>query len=129
MLPPFTSFMVVPVWFGGHVISISEVGWRRLHPLPKEDAQLLDSVAHYLSVQLASAFTSLRSQRADQLASLETELREELLEAVPGRELGAEGYIGLSFACPASWLKDAAGSLAAFCGKIFRSGLNKEGCV
>lgn len=56
-------------------------------------------------------------------------LREELLEAVPGRELGAEGYIGLSFACPASWLKDAAGSLAAFCGKIFRSGLNKEGCV
>lgn len=90
MLPPFTSFMVVPVWFGGHVISIIEVGWRRLHPLPKEDAQLLDSVAHYLSVQLASAFTSLRSQRADQLASLETELREELLDAATeGSEEGA----------------------------------------
>lgn len=90
MLPPFTSFMVVPVWFGGHVISIIEVGWRRLHPLPKEDAQLLDSVAHYLSVQLASAFTALRSQRADQLASLETELREELLDAATeGSEEGA----------------------------------------
>ena len=81
MLPPFTSFMVVPVWFGGHVIAIIEVGWKRLHPLPKEDAKLLDSVAHYLSVQLASAFTALRSQRADQLASLETELREEMLDA------------------------------------------------
>ena len=81
MLPPFTSFMVVPVWFGGHVIAIIEVGWRRLHPLPKEDARLLDSVAHYLSVQLASAFTALRSQRADQLASFETELREDLLDA------------------------------------------------
>lgn len=46
-------------------------------------------------------------------------LREELLEAVPGLIVGAEGYIGLSFACPASWLEDAAGSLAAFCGKIF----------
>ena len=90
MLPPFTSFMVVPVWFGGHVISIIEVGWRRLHPLPKEDARLLDSVAHYLSVQLASAFTALRSQRADRLASLETELREELLDAATaGSEEGS----------------------------------------
>ena len=84
MLPPFTSFMVVPVWFGGHVIAIIEVGWRRLHPLLKEDARLLDSVAQYLSVQLASAFTALRSQRADRLASLETELREELLDASTG---------------------------------------------
>ena len=90
MLPPFTSFMVVPVWFGGHVIAIIEVGWRRLHPLLKEDARLLDSVAHYLSVQLASAFTALRSQRADQLASLETELREELLDAATqGTDEGA----------------------------------------
>ena len=81
LLPPFTSFMVVPVWFGGHVIAIIEVGWRQMHPLLKDDASLLDSVAHYLSVQLASAFTALRSQRADRLASLETELREELLDA------------------------------------------------
>ena len=79
MLPPFTSFVPVPVWFGGHVISIIEVGWRRLHPLSREDARLLDSVAHYLSVQLAGAFTAFRSQRADRLASLATELREELL--------------------------------------------------
>ena len=83
MLPPFTSFMAVPVWFGGHVISIIEVGWRRLHPLLKDDAKLLDSVAHYLSVQLAGAFTAWRSQRADRLASLATELREQLLTVAP----------------------------------------------
>ena len=82
LLPPFASFMAVPVWFGGHVISIIEVGWKRLHPLPKDDAKLLDSVAHYLSVQLASAFTALRSQRADHLASFSTELKEELLDSV-----------------------------------------------
>ncbi|WP_072369783.1 GAF domain-containing SpoIIE family protein phosphatase [Thermophilibacter mediterraneus] len=79
MLPPFTSFVPVPVWFGGHVISIIEVGWRRMHPIDKEDARLLDSVAHYLSVQLAGTFTTLRAQRAERLAALGTELREELL--------------------------------------------------
>ena len=79
LLPPFTSFISVPVWFDGHVISIIEVGWRRLHPLGKDDARLLDAVAHYLSVQLAGAFTALRAQRADRLASLSTDLREELL--------------------------------------------------
>lgn len=84
MLPPFTSFVPVPVWFGGHVISIIEVGWRRLWPLTKEDARLLDSVAHYLSVQLAGAFTAFRAQRADHLASLATELREEMLTADAG---------------------------------------------
>ena len=81
LLPPFTSFVAVPVWFGGHVISIIEVGWRRMHPLAKEDARLLDSVAHYLSVQLAGAFSSLRAERANRLSELGTELREELMAA------------------------------------------------
>ena len=53
-------------------------------------------------------------------------LREELLEAVPGREFGTEGYIGLAFACPAPFLEEAAGGLAAFCGGLFRRGMNKE---
>ena len=79
LLPPFTSFIPVPVWFSGHVIAIIEVGWRRLHPLSKEDARLLDSVAHYLSVQLAGAFTAFRSLRAERLAALATDIREELL--------------------------------------------------
>lgn len=97
MLPPFTSFIAVPVWFGGHIISIIEVGWRRMRPLLRDDARLLDSVAHYLSVQLAAAFTTLRSQRADRLASLETQLREELLNlgTLPeeDREGAAERFI------------------------------------
>lgn len=89
MLPPFTSFIPVPVWFGGHVISIIEVGWRRLRPVTKEDARLLDSVAHYLSVQLAGAFTTFRAQRADRLAALATDVREELLSYAGGVGEGA----------------------------------------
>ena len=81
LLPPFTSFMAVPVWFGGRVISIIEVGWRGQRPMPADDAQLLDAVAHYLSVQLEGAFTALRSRRAERLADVGTRLREELLDA------------------------------------------------
>lgn len=86
LLPPFTSFIPVPVWFSGHVIAIIEVGWRRFHPLSREDARLLDSVAHYLSVQLAGAFTAFRARRADRLAALATDVREELLSYADGDE-------------------------------------------
>ena len=53
-------------------------------------------------------------------------LREALLEALPGRESGAEEYIGLAFACPTASLEEAAGCLAAFCGRLSRVDLNKE---
>ena len=79
LLPPFTSFVAVPVWFGGHVISIIEVGWKRMRPIPVDDARLLDSVAHYLSVQLVGAFSAMRTQRSEHLISLGSELREQLM--------------------------------------------------
>lgn len=84
LLPPFASFFAVPVWFGGHVISIIEVGWSRPRPLGVDDARLLDSVAHYLSVQLMGAFSTMRQQRAERLAQRGSELREELLDASGG---------------------------------------------
>ncbi|MDO4798682.1 MAG: SpoIIE family protein phosphatase [Coriobacteriales bacterium] len=79
-LPPFPSFVLLPVWFGGHMIALLEVGWRHLtHRLRNEDAQLLDAVSEYLSVQLAGAFAAFRAQRADALESLGTTLRERLM--------------------------------------------------
>ena len=79
LLPPFASFVVVPVWFGGHVIAIIEVGWKHARTTSSEDARLLDSVAHYLSVQLVGAFSTLRAQRATSLDTFENDLREELM--------------------------------------------------
>ncbi len=79
-LPPFPSFVLLPVWFGGHMIALLEVGWRHLtHGLRSEDARLLDAVSEYLSVQLAGAFAAFRAQRAEALESLGTTLRERLL--------------------------------------------------
>ncbi len=79
LLPPFTSFIAVPVWFDGQVISIIEVGWKRQYPISKDDARLLDSVSHYLAVQLAGAFAAMQAQRSARLEEMYADLREELL--------------------------------------------------
>lgn len=79
LLPPLTSFVAVPVWFDGEVISIIEVGWKRQYPIDKEDARLLDSVAHYLAVQLAGAFATMRAQRSSRLDEILSDLREKAL--------------------------------------------------
>lgn len=88
VLPPFASFLAVPVWFGGHVIAIIEVGWERQRSLRREDAQLLDSVAHYLAVQLMGAFTAMRTQHEERLSELGGELREELLASAGSGKQG-----------------------------------------
>lgn len=80
VLPPFKSFYAVPVWFGGHVVSLIEVGWSRSHPLREEDAELLDAVARYLSVQLVGAFSALRSQKEARLRDAASRIRVQLLE-------------------------------------------------
>ena len=78
-LPPFACFVTVPVWFGGHMIALLIVGWRHARRLRKDDTNLLDAVAEYLSVQLAGAFAAMRAQHAERLDSLGSEMRERLL--------------------------------------------------
>ena len=71
-VPPFSSLICVPVWFGGHVIAIIEVGWAEARAVRRDDARLLDSVAQYLSVELAAAIYAMhavRSQRLDAAAA------------------------------------------------------------
>ena len=75
-LPPFMSFMVVPVRFGGRVIAVIQVGWRGSRVIPRDDADLLDAVCRYLAVQLVGAFAALQSQRRDQLSARAASLRD-----------------------------------------------------
>ena len=89
LLPPFSSFIATPVWFGGHVVSIIEVGWRLERSVRTDDVRLLDSVAHYLSMQLMGAFAAMRAERARKLETLGTELRERLMSATDGPGDGA----------------------------------------
>ncbi len=78
-LPPFPSFVCVPVWFSGHMISLIMVGWKHANQLRKDDARLLDAVAEYLSVQLAGALAALRAQHVERLEVLGSRLRERML--------------------------------------------------
>ena len=85
-LPPFTSFLAVPVRFGGQVIALIEVGWRSARTIPRDDADLLDAVTRYLAVQLVGAFSALRAQRRQQLASQANDLRDLLVSEPPTPE-------------------------------------------
>lgn len=71
-IPPFASFICVPVWFADHVIAVIEVGWAEARATRKDDARLMDSVAQYLSTEFAAALSTMRTmrtQRLDQMAS------------------------------------------------------------
>ena len=90
-LPPFTSFLVVPVWFGGHIVALIEVGWERKRALLVEDARLLDSIANYLSVQLVGALSAMRTQRRDALREALARIRQGLLHsAAEGEKISGE---------------------------------------
>ena len=90
-LPPFTSFLVVPVWFGGHIVALIEVGWERKRALLVEDARLLDSIANYLSVQLVGALSAMRTHRRDTLREALARVRQGLLHsAAEGEKISGE---------------------------------------
>ncbi len=75
---PFTSSILVPVWFAERVIALIVVGWERSRSLRRDDARLLDSVAQYLSVQLMGALTDLRTQRRAQLDGFVAQLHDRI---------------------------------------------------
>ena len=75
-VPPFASLICVPVWFGGHVIAIIEVGWAEARPSRRDDARLLDSVSQYLSIEFAAAISSMRADRAQRLDDLAQRLHD-----------------------------------------------------
>ena len=84
-LPPFSSLICVPVWFGGHVIALIEVGWQQAHVTRREDGELLDAVTQYLSVQLVGAFSALRTHKEEELRELGIQLHDHVLAAADAR--------------------------------------------
>ena len=95
-VPPFASLICVPVWFGGHVIAIIEVGWNDARPTRRDDARLLDSVAQYLSIELAAAITTMRAEREQHLDAVASSLRDRL-DDMAGLGVGVDD--GILSAC------------------------------
>ena len=94
MLPPLTSFIAVPVWFGDHVIALIEVGWAQATPTRHEDSELLDAVAQYLSVQLVGAVSAFRARREQALSEVATDIAQTLSAAEDAGEGDVAAALG-----------------------------------
>lgn len=99
-VPPFGSLVCVPVWFGGHVIAIMEVGWGDARSIRRDDARLLDSVAQYLSVELAAALSSMRAERAQRLDAAASKLHDQIVDD-PDRILDGDLSVAAKGLCEA----------------------------
>lgn len=80
-VPPFVSFIYVPVWFADHVIALIEVGWNDARSVRKDDARLMDTVAQYLSIEFAAAISTMRTQRTQRLDAIASQLHARLESA------------------------------------------------
>lgn len=79
-MPPFKSFLCVPVVVNNSVVALFTIGWFYLHIMRQEDALLLDAVAHYLSIEMMSLFSDIRAQRMEELCDAERCFHDELME-------------------------------------------------
>ncbi len=77
-VPPLSSFFLVPVRFGSHVIALLVIGWTVPHAARPDDARLLDAVTQYLSAQIMGAINQLRERRSRELDRAAQELHARL---------------------------------------------------
>lgn len=66
-MPPFKTLIAVPVFFGTQVLGVIEVGWKRPTMPRRFDVNVIEVVCDYLSIELVSLVSALRSRRAAEL--------------------------------------------------------------
>lgn len=67
-MPPFKTLIAVPVFFGTQVLGAIELGWKRPTASRAYDVNVIEVVCDYLSIELMSLATSMRSQRTAELS-------------------------------------------------------------
>ena len=77
-VPPYRTLIAVPVFFGTQVLGILELGWKRPRRPRMMDARVLEVICDYLSIELVSLVSSLRSQRTEELTRSLNRVREYL---------------------------------------------------
>ncbi|MDY2776816.1 MAG: SpoIIE family protein phosphatase [Collinsella sp.] len=105
-IPPFKTMIAVPVFFGTQILGVIELGWRRPTTPRVNEVRVLEVVCDYLSIELVGLLSSMRSQRAAELARLLNSLRDLLFaggdqQAEPRVSMVSELRAALSCrACP-----------------------------
>ena len=74
--PPFKTLIAVPVYFGTQVLGIIELGWTRPCTPRVYDVRVLEVICDYLSIELVGLVTSVRADRAAELARSLNRVRE-----------------------------------------------------
>ncbi len=80
-VPPFRTLIAVPIYFGTHILGILEAGWGRPYTPRDTDAQVLEVICEYLSIELVSLITSLRSKRRSELSASLSRVRDFLFSS------------------------------------------------
>lgn len=75
-IPPYQTLIAVPIYFGTHILGILEAGWDKPYTPRETDAHVLEVICEYLSIELMSLITSLRSKRRSELTKSLSRLRE-----------------------------------------------------
>lgn len=89
-MPPFKTLIAVPVFFGTQVLGVIELGWKRPTASRAYDVNVIEVVCDYLSIELMSLATSMRSQRTAELSRSLNHVRDVFYNA--------EGDMGLIWA-------------------------------
>ena len=69
---PYDTFMSIPVWYGKHIIALIFVGWDENLIFNNEEVRLMDTISHYLSVQIMGASRVLRARHRQKIATAES---------------------------------------------------------
>ncbi|OUP08021.1 SpoIIE family protein phosphatase [Collinsella sp. An2] len=77
-MPPFKTLIDVPVFFGTQVMGVLELGWKRFTMPRSSDVNVLEVICDYLSIELVSLSTALRSRRTTELNRSLNHLRDML---------------------------------------------------
>ena len=75
-MPPFKTLIAVPLFFGTQMLGVVELGWKRPTPSRDYDVNVVEVVCDYLSIELMSLVTSMRSSRAAELGRSLNHLRD-----------------------------------------------------
>lgn len=87
-MPPFRTLISVPVFFGTQILGVIELGWKRPVALRSYDVNVIEVVCDYLSIELMSLATSMRSQRMEELNRSLNHVRDIVYNAE-----GNEGFV------------------------------------
>lgn len=99
-MPPYKTLIAVPVFFGTQVLGVIELGWKRPTTPRTYDVNVIEVVCEYLSIELMSLVSGMRSRRTAELTRSLNRVRDLMFDVEPSEAWGeASREIGRVLGC------------------------------